>query len=99
MLFSGSTFIVALLGLLLVRTNIMRSLAAGAIIVGVVSVAAALTLLPALLGLMGDHVNALRLPFSAGASAAPMPPRPALAGLHRVGPATAGGQPRAGWGA
>ncbi len=36
--------------MLIVPTTIMRSLAAGAILVGVVSVAAALTLLPALLG-------------------------------------------------
>jgi len=61
-LFSGGTFVVALLGMLIVPTEIMRSLAAGAIIVGVVSVAAALTLLPALLGLVGDRVNALRIP-------------------------------------
>jgi RND superfamily putative drug exporter len=40
----------------------MRSLAAGAIIVGIVSVAAALTLLPALLGLLGDRIDALRVP-------------------------------------
>ncbi len=63
-LFSGSTFVVALLGMFFVPTNIMRSLAAGAIIVGAVSVAAALTLLPALLAIMGDRVNALRLPFA-----------------------------------
>jgi uncharacterized membrane protein YdfJ with MMPL/SSD domain len=44
-LFSASTFVVALFGMLLVPTSNMRSLAAGAIIVGVVSVAAALTLL------------------------------------------------------
>jgi len=62
-LFSGSTFVVALFGMLIVRTSIMRSLAAGAIIVGVVSVAAALTLLPALLALVGDRVNALPIPF------------------------------------
>lgn len=62
-LFSGGTFVVALFGLLLVPTTIMRSLAAGAIIVGVVSVAAALTLLPALLGLLGDRVNSLRVPI------------------------------------
>src|SRR5436190_587695 len=62
-LFSGSTFVIALFGMLLVPTTIMRSLAAGAIIVGVVSVAAALTLLPAVLGLMGDRVNALRVPI------------------------------------
>jgi putative drug exporter of the RND superfamily len=61
-LFSGSTFVVALLGMFLVPTNILRSLAAGAVIVGVVSVAAALTLLPAMLTLLGDRVNSLRLP-------------------------------------
>jgi putative drug exporter of the RND superfamily len=61
-LFSGSTFVVALLGMLIVPTTIMRSLAAGAIVVGVVSVAAALTLLPALLSVLGDRVNALRVP-------------------------------------
>jgi RND superfamily putative drug exporter len=62
-LFSGSTFVVALLGLFIVRTNVLRSLAAGAVIVGAVSVVAALTLLPAVLGLMGDRVNSLRLPI------------------------------------
>lgn len=62
-MFSGTTFVVALFGMLLVPTSIMRSLAAGAIIVGVVSVAAALTLLPALLSLLGDRVNALPVPF------------------------------------
>ncbi len=61
-LFSGSTFVVALFGMLLVPTTIMRSLAAGAIIVGVVSVVAALTLLPALLSLLGDRVDRLRVP-------------------------------------
>jgi RND superfamily putative drug exporter len=62
-LFSGSTFVVALLGMFLVPTNILRSLAAGAVIVGVVSVAAALTLLPAILQLLGDRVNSMRLPI------------------------------------
>jgi RND superfamily putative drug exporter len=62
-LFSGSSFVVALLGLLLVPDTILRSLALGAIIVGLVTMAAAITLLPALLSLLGDHVNALRLPL------------------------------------
>jgi putative drug exporter of the RND superfamily len=62
-LFSGSVFVIALTGMLLVPSNIMKSLAVGAISVGIVSVLAALTLLPALLGLLGDRVNALRLPF------------------------------------
>jgi uncharacterized membrane protein YdfJ with MMPL/SSD domain len=62
-LFSGTTFVIALLGLFLVPTNVLRSLAAGAVIVGVVSVAAALTLLPAMISLIGDRINALRIPF------------------------------------
>ena len=62
-LFSGSSFVVALLGLLLVPDTILRSLALGAIIVGLVTMAAALTLLPALLSLLGDRANALRLPI------------------------------------
>ena len=62
-LFSGIAFTLAMLGLLLVPHTIMRSLAAGAIVAGLVSVAAALTLLPALLSLVGDRVNALRIPF------------------------------------
>jgi len=62
-LFSGTTFVIALLGLFLVPTNVLRSLAAGAIIVGVVSVTAALTLLPAVLSLLGDRINALPIPF------------------------------------
>ncbi|MGZ4289683.1 MAG: MMPL family transporter [Gaiellaceae bacterium] len=61
-LFSGSTFVIALLGMFIVPTSIMRSLALGAILVGIVSVAAALMLLPALLSLMGDRVNSLRIP-------------------------------------
>src|SRR5215203_7073924 len=62
-LFSGMAFTLAMVGLLLVPSTIMRSLAAGAIVVALVSVAAALTLLPALLSLLGDRVNALRIPF------------------------------------
>jgi putative drug exporter of the RND superfamily len=62
-LFSGIAFVLAMLGLLLVPSTIFRSLAAGAILVGVVSVIAALTLLPAVLSLLGDRVNALRIPY------------------------------------
>jgi RND superfamily putative drug exporter len=62
-LFSGSTFVIALTGMFIVPTSIMRSLALGAILVGIVSVAAALTLLPALLSLVGDRVNALPVPI------------------------------------
>jgi RND superfamily putative drug exporter len=62
-LFSGIAFVLAMLGLLLVPSTIFRSLAAGAILVGIVSVIAALTLLPAVLALLGDRVNGLRIPF------------------------------------
>ena len=67
-LFSGTAFVVAMFGMLIVPSTIMRSLAVGAILVGITSVLAALTLLPALLGLVGDRVNALRIPFFGGAS-------------------------------
>ena len=62
-LFSGCAFVIAMLGLLLIPNTIFRSLAAGAILVGITSVAAALTLLPAVLSLLGDRVNALRIPI------------------------------------
>jgi uncharacterized membrane protein YdfJ with MMPL/SSD domain len=62
-LFSGLAFVLAMTGMLLVPSSIMRSLAAGAILVGIVSVLAALTLLPAVLSLIGDRVNALRIPY------------------------------------
>jgi uncharacterized membrane protein YdfJ with MMPL/SSD domain len=65
-LFSGTVFVIALTGMLLVPSNIMKSLAVAAIAVGIVSVLAALTLLPALLGLVGDGINRLRVPFAAG---------------------------------
>ena len=64
-LLSGSTFVIAMFGMLLVPTQILRSLALGAIVVGIVSIVCALTLLPALLGLIGDRVNALRVPLLA----------------------------------
>ena len=62
-LFSGTVFVIAMFGMLLVPSSIMRSLAVGAILVGIVSVIAALTLLPAVLGLLRARVNALRIPF------------------------------------
>ena len=55
---------------MLVPSTIFRSLAAGAILVGIVSVLAALTLLPAVLGLLGDRIDALRIPFFGRAATA-----------------------------
>jgi RND superfamily putative drug exporter len=62
-LFSGTTFVIAMFGMFIVPSSIMRSLAVGAILVGIVSVVASATLLPALLGALGDRVNSLRMPF------------------------------------
>ncbi len=62
-LFSGLTFVLAMIGLVLVPSTIFRSLATGAILAGIVSVAAALTVMPAVLGLLGDRIDAGRIPF------------------------------------
>jgi RND superfamily putative drug exporter len=64
--FSGMAFVLAMSGLLLIPDTVLRSLGVGAIAVGLVSVAAALTLLPALLGVLGDRVNAPRIPLLGG---------------------------------
>jgi RND superfamily putative drug exporter len=64
--FSGMTVVLALLGILIVPTTIFRALAAGAIFVVLVAVAASMTLLPAVLALMGDKINALRVRRKAG---------------------------------
>ncbi|MDP9242047.1 MAG: MMPL family transporter [Actinomycetota bacterium] len=59
--FSGVTVVLALIGMLILPTTIFRALAGGAILVVIASLAASMTLLPALLGLLGDKVNALRV--------------------------------------
>jgi putative drug exporter of the RND superfamily len=56
-LFSGMTVVFALIGLFLIPTTIFRSLGLGAILVVLVAVAAMLTLVPAMLGLLGDRIN------------------------------------------
>lgn len=61
-LFSGMTVVLALVGMVIVPTTVFLSLGVGAILVVFVAAAAALTLLPAVLSLLGDRVNALRIP-------------------------------------
>jgi RND superfamily putative drug exporter len=61
-LFSGIAVALAMVGMLLVPDTILRSLAAGAIVVSLVSVVAALTFHPALLVALGDRVERLRVP-------------------------------------
>jgi RND superfamily putative drug exporter len=59
--FSGITVVLALAGMLLVPTTIFRGLAGGAIIVVLVSIALSMTMLPAILSLLGDKINAGRV--------------------------------------
>jgi RND superfamily putative drug exporter len=59
--FSGLTVVLALLGMLIIPTTIFRSLAGGAILVTIAALAASMTLLPAILALLGDHINWPRL--------------------------------------
>ncbi|MFQ5523065.1 MAG: MMPL family transporter [Acidimicrobiia bacterium] len=59
--FSGLTVVLALVGMLILPNTLFRSLGIGAILVVVVAVAASMTLLPAVLSLMGDRVDSLRV--------------------------------------
>lgn len=61
--FSGMAVAIALAGMLIMPHGTFQSFAVGAILVVVITVLAALTLLPAVLGLLGDRVNWLTLPF------------------------------------
>ncbi|MGH2556151.1 MAG: MMPL family transporter, partial [Actinomycetota bacterium] len=59
--FSGLTVVLALLGMFIIPTTIFRALAGGAILVTLASLAASMTLLPAILALLGDRINWPRL--------------------------------------
>jgi putative drug exporter of the RND superfamily len=56
-LFSGLTVVFALFGLFLIPTTIFRSLGLGAVLVVIVAVTAMLTLIPAMLSLLGDKID------------------------------------------
>ncbi len=59
--FSGFTVVLALAGMLLLPNTVFRSLGIGAILVVLVSVGASMTLLPAVLSIMGDRIDSLRV--------------------------------------
>jgi len=61
--FSGMTVVLAMLGMAIVPVDITISMGIGAMVVVFTTLLSALILLPALMGLLGDRVNALRLPF------------------------------------
>ncbi len=59
---SGMTVALALAGLMIMPDTSNRAIGAGAVIVVTAAVVTSMTLLPAMLSLMGDRVNALRIP-------------------------------------
>jgi RND superfamily putative drug exporter len=59
--FSGVTVVLALTGMLIIPTTIFKALAGGAILVTIASIVASMTLLPAMLALLGDRINWPRL--------------------------------------
>jgi putative drug exporter of the RND superfamily len=62
-LFAGTVVVIALVGLTLMGIPFVAALGVAAAIVVVLSVVTALTLLPALLAMLGHRVNALGIPF------------------------------------
>ncbi len=62
-LFSGLTVVIALCGMFIIPMGFFQSLGLGAILVVIVEMAATLTLLPAILALLGPKVDMLPIPF------------------------------------
>ena len=61
--YSGLTVMFALTGMVIFPLSIFVSMGIGSMLVVFASIIASMTLLPALLGIFGDKVNALRIPF------------------------------------
>ena len=62
-LFSGLTVVIALCGMFIIPMGFFQSLGLGAILVVIIEMAATLTLLPAILALLGSKVDLLSIPF------------------------------------
>jgi len=62
-LFSGVIVVLAVTGLLITPYSRFQAVGAAAILVVIAAVLASMTLLPAVLGLMGDRINAIRIPL------------------------------------
>ncbi|TYK49793.1 MMPL family transporter [Actinomadura decatromicini] len=65
-LFAGTTVMIALLGLTVVGQRLITGVAVAAALTVLVTMAAAVTLLPAFLGFTGHRINSLRLPRRGG---------------------------------
>ncbi|MDN3354416.1 MMPL family transporter [Actinomadura sp. DC4] len=74
-LFAGGIVVVALLGLLLFGVGVLDGIAVSAVVEAAFTMAAALTLLPAVLSLLGRRVNGLRVPGRHPAGSTAVSPR------------------------
>ncbi len=61
--FSGMTVVLAMTGMVIIPLDIMISMGVGVMLVVITTLLTALIALPALLSLLGDRVNALRVPL------------------------------------
>jgi RND superfamily putative drug exporter len=61
--FAGITVVISLLGMFFLNLDFMRSMATGAVLAVLMTMLAAITLLPAMLGFVGRHIDSLRVPF------------------------------------
>jgi RND superfamily putative drug exporter len=61
--FAGLTVVISLLGIFLLNLDFMRSMAVGAVLAVLFAMLASITLLPAMLGFVGRHIDSLRVPF------------------------------------
>jgi putative drug exporter of the RND superfamily len=80
-LFSGTTVMISLAGLFLVRSPGVRTMAVGMMVGVLVMLLLSMTLLPAILGLLGPRINALALPWARASLAHPHPERSGWARL------------------
>jgi uncharacterized membrane protein YdfJ with MMPL/SSD domain len=62
-LFAGSTVVIAMLGLLVMRQQLLNATAVAASVTVLMTMITAITLLPALLGFAGRNIDRLRLPY------------------------------------
>ncbi|MEO7555834.1 MAG: MMPL family transporter [Acidimicrobiales bacterium] len=67
-LFAGGTVVISLLGMLIMGLSYLNGVATSAVLAVLTMVAAALTLLPAVLGFAGTKIDKWRIPFTGRAS-------------------------------
>jgi RND superfamily putative drug exporter len=83
-LFSGLTVLIGFCALLLLQIPIMTAVGVGGAAVVLCAVLAALTLLPALLSILGPRVNALRIPLIGKLTGDGVPRDDRVGGWHRL---------------